>query len=80
MTSIDLRKGALRDPNAYFVCIGHDDTPKLIAHLRAHKVKFTVDVEPEPPEGQSNDDIFWFESTADVRRIQTLIRDVIPEK
>ena len=76
MPNIEKRTGAKDDLDAYFVCIVHDDTPKLLQHLRAHKVKFSIDVEPEPPEDQSDDDIFWFESTADIPRIQKLIHEV----
>jgi hypothetical protein len=76
MPNIEKRIGAIRDRDAYFVCIRHDDSPRLLQHLRAHKVKFTVDVEPEPPEDQADDDIFWFESTADIAHIQELIHQV----
>ena len=76
MPTIEKRKGAKADLDAYFVCIAHDDTPKLLQYLRAHKVKFTVDVEPEPPEDQSDEDIFWFEKTADISKIQNLIREI----
>ena len=80
MKSIELRKSARSDINAYFVCVGHDDTPNLIRHLRSNRIKFTVDVEPEPPEDQADDDIFWFESTSDIDRIQILIRESIQKK
>ena len=66
MPTIEKRKGARSDINAFFACVAHDDTPMLLQHLRAHKIKFTIDVEPEPLEDQSDEDIFWFESTADI--------------
>jgi hypothetical protein len=76
MANIEKRNGARSDLNAYFVCVAHHNTPNLLQHLRANKIKFTVDVEPEPPEDQSEDDIFWFESSADIPRIQQLINEV----
>jgi hypothetical protein len=54
MPNIEKRKGARSDLDAFFVCVAHDDTPKLLQLLRAHKVKFTIDVEPGPPEDQSD--------------------------
>ncbi len=76
MPTIEKRTSARSDINAYFSCVAHDDTPKLLRHLRAHKIKFTIDVDPEPPEDQADDDIFWFESTADIALIQKLINEV----
>ena len=76
MPTIEKRKGARSDINAFFACVAHDDTPMLLQHLRAHKIKFTIDVEPEPLEDQSDEDIFWFESTADITHIQKLIHEV----
>jgi hypothetical protein len=76
MPNIEKRTGARSDLDAYFVCIAHNHTPRLLQHLRAHKIKFTVDVEPEPPEDQADDDIFWFEHSADIGSIQKLIHEI----
>ena len=76
MSKIEKRTGAIDDQDAVFVCVSHDTTPNLLRHLRKNKIKFTVDVEPEPPEDQSDDDIFWFESDSDIARIQKLIDEV----
>jgi hypothetical protein len=77
MTKIERRTGAIRDKDAFFVCIAHSDSPNLMQHLRAHRIKFTIDVEPDPPEDQSDEDIFWFEHTADIERLQKLIDEVL---
>ena len=76
MYQIEKRKGVGEEPDAFFVCIGHDDTPALIHHLRKNKIKFSVDVDPEPSKDQSDEDIFWFESGSDISRIQEFIYQI----
>ena len=76
MPKIEKRKGAREDLDAHFVCIAHHNSAELLHHLRSNKIKFTIDVDPEPPEDQSEEDIFWFESDSDIPRIQNLIYEV----
>jgi len=72
---MEIKKGPLDDPDALFADVNPEDSAKVMEILRANKITFDISVDPNWTESEPSD-VFWFNRTDDIARIQALIYQV----
>jgi hypothetical protein len=73
-------RGPISNLDAPAAAVDVEDSPRVIEKLRAHRIRFTVTVNPTPAEGEALCDIFWFDPKADLLEIQKLIYEAQKER
>ena len=69
----------LDDPDSIFVAVDPSMTEGVMSALRAKKIQFDVSVNPDPPEDESECDVFWFWKHQDPDGLQAIIDEAMKD-